>query len=78
VQDAVALALTFDRTAAAAVAARVEGDDALKRKLWLAIAQHLINATPEQDDADPVRHPSRSGGSAPMDLHGVDADSDIS
>lgn len=49
-----ALALTFDRTLATAVAARVEDDEALKRKLWLAIAQNLINASSADDDADPV------------------------
>ena len=56
-QDAVALALTFDRKAASAVAARAEDDEALQRKLWLAIARHLIDAASDSSDpaADPVR-----------------------
>lgn len=55
-QDAVALALTFDKAAATAVAANAsEGDKALQRKLWLAIARHLIMATSNGADNDPVR-----------------------
>lgn len=53
-QDAVALALTFDRALASAVAARAEDDEALQRKLWLAIARHLIDAASEKCDSDPV------------------------
>lgn len=40
--DAVSLALTFDRTLAVAVANMPEEDDALQRKLWLGIARHVI------------------------------------
>lgn len=60
VQDAVALALTFDRKAASAVAARSEDDEALQRKLWLAIARHLIDAASDESDpaADPVSAPA--------------------
>lgn len=47
-EDAVALALTFDGELAASIARQPEGDDALSRKLWLAIAKHLI----EQSAAD--------------------------
>ena len=55
-QDAVALALTFDKAAAIAVAADTsEGDEALQRKLWLAIARHLISANGDKADVDPVR-----------------------
>ena len=51
-----ALALTFDKAAATAVAANAsEGDKALQRKLWLAIARHLIMATSNGADNDPVR-----------------------
>ena len=54
-QDAVALALTFDKAAATAVAANAsDGDEALQRKLWLAIARHLIMATNGAEN-DPVR-----------------------
>ena len=53
-QDAVALALSFDRALASAVAARAEDDEALQRKLWLAIARHLIDAASEKSDSDPV------------------------
>ncbi len=53
-QDAVALALTFDRAVASAVAARAEDDEALQRKLWLAIARHLIGGASESS-ADPAR-----------------------
>lgn len=49
-----ALALTFDRALASAVAARAEDDEALQRKLWLAIARHLIDAASEKSDSDPV------------------------
>ncbi|BDA49156.1 Vacuolar protein sorting-associated protein 18 homolog [Coccomyxa sp. Obi] len=52
-EDAVALALTFDRALASAVAARAEDDEALQRKLWLAIARHLIDAASENSDSDP-------------------------
>ncbi len=55
-QDAVALALTFDKAAATAVAADLyEGDEALQRKLWLAIARHLISENGDKADVDPVR-----------------------
>ena len=40
--DAVALALTFDRGLAVAVANMPEEDAALQRKLWLGIARHVI------------------------------------
>lgn len=53
-QDAVALALTFDRALASAVAASAEDDEALQRKLWLAIVRHLIDAASEKTDSDPV------------------------
>ncbi len=54
-QDAVSLALTFDRAAATAVAANAsDGNEALQRKLWLAIARHLITATSKGADTDPV------------------------
>lgn len=53
-QDAVALALTFDRAIASAVATRAEDDEALQRKLWLAIARHLIDVASENSDSDPV------------------------
>lgn len=55
-----ALALTFDRSLAMAVAARPEDDEALQRKLWLAIARHLITAAASAPDADPVSHPAAS------------------
>jgi len=41
-EDAVALALTFDGDLAASIARQPEGDEALSRKLWLAIAGHVI------------------------------------
>ena len=51
-----ALALTFDQAAATAVAVNAsEGDEALQRKLWLAIARHLIMATNNGAENDPVR-----------------------
>ena len=53
-QDAVMLALSFDRSLATAVAARPEDDEALQRKLWLAIARHLISAAAAAPDADAV------------------------
>ena len=57
-QDAVTLALTFDKAAATAVAANASDDDqALQRKLWLAIARHLITATDNGADNDPVSIP---------------------
>ena len=50
-----ALALTFDKAAATAVAANAsESDEALQRKLWLAIARHLIMATNGGAENDPV------------------------
>jgi hypothetical protein len=55
----VALALTFDRGLATTVAARPEDDDALQRKLWLAIARHLIAAAAAAPDADAVRARAR-------------------
>ena len=56
-----ALALTFDKAAATAVAANAsDGDQALQRKLWLAIARHLIMATNHGTDNDPVRISRRS------------------
>jgi hypothetical protein len=59
-QDAVALALTFNRAAATAVAANAsDGDEALQRKLWLAIARHLITATSDGADTDPVSSPTQ-------------------
>jgi hypothetical protein len=45
-EDAVALALSFDGDLAASIARQPEGDEALSRKLWLAIARHLIGAEP--------------------------------
>ena len=48
------LALSFDRSLATAVAARPEDDEALQRKLWLAIARHLISAAAAAPDADAV------------------------
>ncbi len=62
-QDAVALALTFDRSLATTVAARPEDDEALQRKLWLAIARHLIAAAAAAPDADAV--PALPPGPAP-------------
>lgn len=53
-QDAVALALTFDRSIASAVATRAEDDEALQRKLWLAVARHLIDVASENSSSDPV------------------------
>ncbi len=41
-EDAVALALTFDGELAASIARQPSDDEALSRKLWLAIARHLI------------------------------------
>ena len=41
-EDAVALALTFDGELAASIAQQPSEDEALRRKLWLAIARHLI------------------------------------
>lgn len=41
-EDAVALALTFDGDLAANIARQASDDEALSRKLWLAIARHLI------------------------------------
>ncbi|KAK9832068.1 hypothetical protein WJX81_003754 [Elliptochloris bilobata] len=51
-EDAVMLALSFDRSLATAVAARPEDDEALQRKLWLAIARYLIKAAAAAPDAD--------------------------
>ena len=36
------LALTFDTGLAASIARDAKGDEALRRKLWLAIAKHAI------------------------------------
>ncbi|KAL4423908.1 hypothetical protein ABPG75_001209 [Micractinium tetrahymenae] len=41
-EDAVALALSFDGELAASIARQPSDDEALSRKLWLAIARHLI------------------------------------
>ncbi|KAK9789373.1 hypothetical protein WJX73_010275 [Symbiochloris irregularis] len=43
-EDAVEVALRIDRATAVAVANRPEDDAALQRKLWLAIARHLIHS----------------------------------
>ena len=42
VQDAVKLALTISKAMAIGVANRPEDDEPLQRKLWLAIARHLV------------------------------------
>ena len=51
-EDAVALALTFDRQLAVAIARRPEGDDALSRKLWLAIARHIVEQPAGAEGSD--------------------------
>ena len=51
-----ALALTFDRSVASSVAAKAEDDELLQRKLWLAIACHLIHAASDTSDAHPVTY----------------------
>ena len=69
-EDAVELALTsVDRELAVAVARRPAGDPALTRKLWLAIARHVVGkGLPEEESErrDQVREVSRlldeSGG----------------
>jgi hypothetical protein len=40
--DAVSLALAVDLDLAKAVASSPEDDDALRRKLWLSIAKHVV------------------------------------
>ena len=54
VQDAVELALQIDRAAAVAVANRPQDDPALQRKLWLAIARHLIHSASDAPPGTPV------------------------
>ena len=53
-QDAVEVALRIDRDTAVAVASRPEDDVALQRKLWLAIARHIIHSAAPSDDGSPV------------------------
>lgn len=48
-EDAVQLALAFDRTMAINIAKEIEFNDSLGRKLWISIAKHII----EQDGAVP-------------------------
>ena len=50
-----ALALQFDQGLAASVAGRVEGDEALSRKLWMAVARHVVAQASCAPDADMVR-----------------------
>lgn len=49
-EDAVQLALAFDRTMAINIAKEIEFSDSLGRKLWISIAKHII----EQDGTVPV------------------------
>ena len=51
-EDAVALALTFDRELAIATARRPEADEALNRKLWLAIARHMVSTGASEGGSD--------------------------
>ena len=53
-EDAVMLALTFDGDLAASIARQPEGDEALSRKLWLAIARHLIQQGAAEDGTPKV------------------------
>ena len=48
-EDAVMLALSFDGDMAVSIARQPEGDEALSRKLWLAIAKHLIQQGAAED-----------------------------
>ena len=51
-----ALALQFDMELAVSLANRPQDDSGMQRKLWLAIARHLIqSATPDDPDVPPVR-----------------------
>ena len=54
-QESVALALSFDMHQAVALANRPQEDEALQRKLWLAIACHLIQTAAARPDGTPVR-----------------------
>jgi hypothetical protein len=53
-EDAVALALTSNRQLAIAIARRAEGNEALSRKLWLAIARHIIEQGTKPGGAEQV------------------------
>ncbi|KAK9814445.1 hypothetical protein WJX72_006013 [[Myrmecia] bisecta] len=55
-EDAVALALTFDLSLATAVAMRPEEEEALQRKLWLAIARDIISQQPGEGQDEPPGH----------------------
>ena len=51
-QDAVKLALTISKQMAMAVANRPEDDEQLQRKLWLAIARHLVQSACDPEGGD--------------------------
>ena len=53
-EDAVMLALSFDGDLAASIARQPEGDEGLSRKLWLAIAKHLIQQGAAEDGTPKV------------------------
>lgn len=55
-EDAVALALTFDGDLAANIARQASDDEALSRKLWLAIARHLIGQGAAEGGPPEVSH----------------------
>ena len=48
------MALQLDRQQAIGLAHRPQEDDALQRKLWLAIALHLVQTASSADDQHPV------------------------
>ena len=62
-EDAVALALTFDGELAARIARQPEGDEGLSRKLWLAIARHLIQQSAAEGGPPKARRRGAGGRS---------------
>lgn len=65
-QEAVALALEFDMQQATMLANRPQEDESLQRKLWLAIAWHLIRSASANPDHTPVSGGSASSASAKL------------
>ena len=53
-EDAVALALSFNRELATAIARRADSSEGQSRKLWLAIARHIIEQGAKPGAGDEV------------------------
>ena len=54
------MALRLDRQQAIGLAHRPQEDEALQRKLWLAIAHHLIESASETSPHQPVSPANKS------------------